>query len=321
MQLKGEMAVTKASLVVSVFNEEDVLQTFWDTTKQYLNDINIPFEVIFVNDGSYDNSINILERLAKENKNIKVINFSRNFGHEAAMIAGVDFSSGDVVICMDADLQHPPIEIKEMIEKFSEGYEIINMVRIDNKDVGFLKRVSSKYFYYFLNRLSPVKFEPNASDFFLISRRVADILKNDFRERARFLRGFIQNIGFKRTNIEFTAPKRVGGTSKYSLLTLFKFSINAIASFSNLPLHLGVLAGIVIGILSILIGIFSILMKFLGFTIPGYTTIVVLISFMFAVQFFITGMIGEYIGFLFTENKQRPIYIVERIIESGDPEA
>jgi polyisoprenyl-phosphate glycosyltransferase len=320
LKLGWEIAINKVSLVVSAFNEEDVLQSFWDTTKKYLNEIDVPFEVIFVNDGSHDNSLTILRRFAEENKNIRIINFSRNFGHEAAMIAGIDNSSGDVVICMDADLQHPPSKIKEMIEKYSEGHEIINMVRIDNKGARLFRRLSSSFFYYFLNKISPIRFEPHASDFFLISRRIANILKSDFRERARFLRGFIQIIGFKKATIEFTAPERAAGKSKYSLFTLFKFSINAIATFSNLPLHLGVLSGIIIGILSILIGMFSIVMKFLGFTIPGYTTIVVLVSFLFAVQLFITGMIGEYIGFLFTENKKRPIYIVEGIIRNKDAE-
>lgn len=302
------------TIVVSVYNEEGALKPFWKETEKYLSSLSIAYEVIFVNDGSSDGSRNVLADIARDNQNVKVINFSRNFGHEAAMIAGIDHSEGDAVVCMDADLQHPPLKLGEMVQKFLEGYEIINMVRKENQGAGIFNKLASSLFYHVLNSLSVVKFEPNASDFFLISRRVADTIKDNFLERTRFLRGFIQIVGFKRTTIEYVSSQRIAGETKYSLAKLVIFSISAIVAFSNIPLRLGILFGTIVGFLSLTVGIYSIIIKLLGYVIPGYTTIVVLISFLLAIQFFILGIIGEYIGFIFNEIKRRPIYIVENEI-------
>lgn len=311
----------KLSVVVSVYNEEEVLNIFWSELEKNLLSLHLSYEVIFVNDGSTDGSYQILSDMARLNKSIKVVNLSTNFGHEAAMTAGLDHSTGDALVCMDADLQHPPSKLSEMIKKFSDGFEIIAMTRNKNMDASLISRMSSKFFYYILNKFSKAKFENNASDFFLISRRVADILKHDFKERTRFLRGFIQIIGFRKSTLEFVAPKRAGGQSTYSILKLFIHAIKGIATFSNLPLHLGVFTGTIMGLLSIIIGIFSIIIKLSGYVVSGYTTIVVLITFLFSIQFFITGIIGEYLGFIFTESKKRPIYIVrdEINIESKKP--
>lgn len=302
--------VNMLSIVVSVYNERDVLNLFYRELETHLKQLNVDHEIIFVNDGSTDDSQDVLSGLAKVNKNVMIIRFSKNFGHEAAMSAGIDYSSGDAVVCMDADLQHPPAMLGEMLRKCNEGYDIINMVR-NNRDGRVHKTLPSRLFYHVLNMMSPVKFEHNASDFFLISRRVADILRRDFCERTRFLRGLIQIVGFKKTTLEFDAPKRQAGKSKYSIVSLFTNAITAIATFSNLPLRVGVLSGSVFGLFSIIVGIYSIIMKLLGYVIPGYTTIVVLISLLFAIQFFVMGIIAEYLGFLFNESKKRPIYIVQ----------
>jgi glycosyltransferase involved in cell wall biosynthesis len=302
----------RLSVIVSVFNEEAVLKLFFaELGRQLTVDPDVCYEIIFVNDGSTDNSLKILENLANENQAVKVLSFSRNYGHEAAMIAGIDHSSGEVIICMDADLQHPPSKIPEMLNKYKEHYDVVNMVRRENRGVGVIKKFTSKMFYYFLNLISPFKFEPNASDFFLISSRVAEILRNDFRERARFLRGFIQIIGFRRTTVEFVAPKRVQGESKYSLFKLFKFSLNVIFTFSYFPLRLGIFSSLTAGCFGLLMVIYSIVKKIQGQAPPGYTTILVLISIFFSIQFFITGVLGEYMGYIFDENKKRPIYIID----------
>jgi polyisoprenyl-phosphate glycosyltransferase len=309
------------SVVVSVYNEQESLEIFWNATEKYLREIDVEYEVIFVNDGSNDDSEKILRDLSIRNKNIKVISFSKNFGHEAAMIAGIDYSRGDAVICMDADLQHPPSIIGEMVRKYEEGFEVINMVRKENEDAGLIKKVASYLFYRILNKLSVVQFAPDASDFFLISRKVANVIKDGFLERTRFLRGFIQVVGFKRSMIEFSSAKRVAGETKYSLWKLFVFSVTAIVAFSNLPLRLGTFFGVLVGFLSIIVGVYSLVMKAMGNVIPGYTTIVVLISFLLAIQFFILGIIGEYIGFIFNESKKRPIYIVEDKINFSKEDA
>ena len=227
----------KISVVVSVYNEELSLNQFYKTTVSVLDKCVWDYELIFVNDGSQDGSIELLKGFAKENAKVKVVDFSRNFGHEAAMIAGIDHAQGDGVVCMDADLQHPPACIPDIIAKFEDGYEVISMIRTKNADAGIIKRITSGAFYKVLNLMSPVKFENNSSDFFAISKNVAGVLRKDYREKIRYLRGYVQSVGFRKTTLEFEAQKREAGESKYSIRKLLHFSINALCSFSDLPLN------------------------------------------------------------------------------------
>lgn len=303
----------RISIVVSVYNEELSLRDFFQETTKVLETLpdSWEYELLFVNDGSQDQSLSILREFADADSRVKVINFSRNFGHEAAMIAGIDYASGDGIICMDADLQHPPECILEIIEKFEEGYEIINMVRTRNKTAGWIKNVTSAAFYKIINRLSDVKFEPNASDFFAMNRAAADVLRNNYREKVRFLRGYVQNIGFEKTTIEYVARPRFAGESKYSLKSLVELSINTILCFSDLPLKLGIYSGCIVALFGLLVMIYTIYTWFVYGAPNGYATIVVLICFMFAMLFIIVGIIGEYIAILFAELKDRPVYIVK----------
>lgn len=310
---ENSKSLRKLSVVVSVYNEEKALREFYKETNKILEQIKNSgweHELIFVNDGSADNSLSILEELAKEDHDVKLISFSRNFGHEAAMIAGIDHSTGDGIICMDADLQHPPECIPQIIEKFSAGYEVINMVRTKNKSAGLVKNITSSGFYWLINHISDVHFEPNASDFFAISSHVAQVLKDNYREKVRFLRGYVQNVGFKKTNIEYEARARVAGESKYSIKKLFIFSINTILCFSNMPLKLGIYAGVFSAALGVLVMVYTLCAR--QGAPSGYATIVVLLCFMFAMMFLLIGIIGEYIAILFTELKDRPVYIVEK---------
>jgi glycosyltransferase involved in cell wall biosynthesis len=310
---ENSKSLRKLSVVVSVYNEEKALREFYKETNKILEQIKNSgweHELIFVNDGSADNSLSILEELAKEDHDVKLISFSRNFGHEAAMIAGIDHSTGDGIICMDADLQHPPECIPQIIEKFSAGYEVINMVRTKNKSAGLVKNITSSGFYWLINHISDVHFEPNASDFFAISSHVAQVLKDNYREKVRFLRGYVQNVGFKKTNIEYEARARVAGESKYSIKKLFIFSINTILCFSNMPLKLGIYAGVFSAALGVLVMVYTLCTR--QGAPSGYATIVVLLCFMFAMMFLLIGIIGEYIAILFTELKDRPVYIVEK---------
>ena len=300
------------SVVVSVYNEELALREFYAETGKILKTLpaDWDYEFLFVNDGSRDQSLSILREFAASDEKVKIINFSRNFGHEAAMIAGLDYAGGDGIVCMDADLQHPPECLPEIVEKFDEGYEVISMVRTKNKTAGFVKNFTSAAFYKLINHLSDVKFEANASDFFAVSKNAAEVLRNNYREKVRFLRGYVQNIGFNRTTIEYEARARVAGESKYSVRKLFKFSINTILCFSDLPLKLGIYSGIIVGFLGLLVMLETIYEWAVKGTPNGYATIVVLLCFMFAMLFVIVGIIGEYIAILFTELKDRPIYIV-----------
>ncbi len=298
------------SLVISVYNEEEALIPFYDQLSNVLAEIEKEVEVIFVNDGSRDKSFEILKSLAENDNRLLIINFSRNFGHEAAMIAGIDYSKGKNIVCLDADLQHPPHYIMDMLQKMEEGNDIVNMVRIDREDGGLIKKLTSNLFYWVTNKMLKAHLEPNASDFFMISSRVADQLRNNYRERARFLRGFIQIIGFNRTSIEFKAPKRVAGQSKYSLYKLISLSLQAVSTLSKVPLKIALWFGSLFAIFSIIIAIYSLIMWIVNTPVSGYTTLVILICAMFSINFIILGIIGEYIGFLFDEAKKRPIYVV-----------
>lgn len=302
--------INKISIVVSVYNEEEVLVSFYEEIMKILATINQEYEILFVNDGSVDLSYDILMNFSRKDKKIKVINFSRNFGHEAAMLAGIDYSTGDGVICMDADLQHPVQMIPLIIEKFEAGYEVISMVRTKNESISLIKKITSGMFYKVLNMMSSVQFENNASDFFAMTRKPANVIRSEYREKVRFLRGYVQSIGFKKTTIEYEANKRVAGQSKYSIKKLLSFSINALLGFSNLPLKMAGICGMFSGLIGLILMIYTLYSKVTYGTPAGYATIIIVICFMFAILFVLLGIIGEYLGIIFMETKGRPLYIV-----------
>lgn len=298
----------KVSVVVSVFNEEQVLTSFYEQAVAVLSNPEYQYELIFVNDGSTDGSQAIIDNLTENNPAVKSITFSRNFGHEAAMIAGIDFTTGDAIICMDSDLQHPPALIPAIVEEFRlKNVDVVNLVRDNRK-----KQYLSGFFYKLINKISPYKIEENASDFFLISARVADVMRTNFRERIRFLRGFVQMVGFRKSSILYSADERLAGQSKYSTRKLLSLSVVAIATMSKAPLKAGIYAGLISGAFSFILAVYSVIMKFVDKPVSGYTTIVVFLGIMFSIQFILLGIIGQYIGFLFDEQKGRPIYIIEK---------
>ncbi len=305
----------KLSIVVSVYNEELSLRAFYDRILEVLQGCEWDYELLFVNDGSVDGSLEILKGFARANPKVLVIDFSRNFGHEAAMIAGVDHARGDGVVCMDADLQHPPESIPGIIDKLEEGYDVVSMIRTENADAGFLKRVSSAAFYKVMRLMSPMKFESNSSDFFAFSDAVANVLRHEYREKIRYLRGYVQSVGFRKTTLEFQAAKREAGESKYSIRKLLTFSIHTLCSFSDLPLKLGLYSGFIVALVGFLLMVYTIANKILNGAPAGYSTIIVALCFMFSVVLIVIGIIGEYIAILFEEVKGRPIYIVREIYQ------
>ena len=300
------------SVIVSVYNEEDSLEQFYQHCSlscEKLQELGYDYEIVFVNDGSQDKSAILLEDFAERDKeHVRVLSFSRNFGHEAAMTAGLDHAKGDFLVFMDADLQHPPELISEMLKKSEEGYQVVSMVRTKNPSAGLVKNVTSALFYWILNHVSPVHFEENASDFFGISKKVQEVLKKHYREKVRYLRGFVQSVGFPKTSIRYEAAARQAGQSHYSLSKLWRFSKNTLFTFSNLPLQLGIFAAICSGGLGAVLLIYTLLTR--KGAPSGYATIVVVLCFMFAVLFFVIGIIGEYIAILFEELKDRPLYIL-----------
>jgi dolichol-phosphate mannosyltransferase len=309
------------TLVVSVYDEEEMLPLFIERARRLLDSLPVAAECLFVDDGSGDGSAALVAAAAATDGRLRLLSLSRNFGHEAAMIAGIDHARGESVICLDADLQHPLDEIPRMLAARAAGYDVVNMVRSEAGQGRGARRLLARLFYRLLNLISPDGFEPDASDFFLISRRVAKVLRTQYRERVRFLRGYIQTMGFRRTSLRYVVDPRAQGESKYSLPKLLNLSANALLSFSNLPLRLGVLLGGVVGALGVAVGAYSLVMKWLGDPPSGYTTIVVLVCFLFAVQFVITGVIGEYLGYVFAEVKGRPIYLVDEAAGAGARDA
>lgn len=304
----------RLSLVVSVYNEEAGLKQFYQEAAAVCRTLPCEYEILFVNDGSADRSGELIRELAQQDpEHVHFVEFSRNFGHEAAMCAGLDYAQGDGLVFMDADLQHPPSYLPQIVRSFEEGYEVISMVRTANKTAGPLKNFCSAAFYRLLNGMSDVHFEPNASDFFAIDCKVQRVLQKNYREKVRFLRGYVQNVGFRKARIEYEAAPRVAGESKYSFRKLLAFSLNAIMCFSNMPLKLGIVAGIISAVLGVIVLFYTLFTR--GGAPSGYATIVVLICFMFAMLFVVVGIIGEYISVLFSEMKDRPIYIVRETSE------
>lgn len=310
------------SLIVSVYNEEKGLRQFYDTTKKILEDMRAgkypalkrtyDYEICFVNDGSTDGSGRVLQELkGADQKHVTVVTFSKNFGHEAAMTAGLDYASGNILIFMDADLQHPPELIPEIAKRFEAGFEIVSMARTKNESAGSLKNLTSGLFYKFINKISDTQLIPGASDFFAINDKAAEVLKCNYREKVRFMRGFVQNIGFNKTVIEYEAAERVAGSSHYNMKKLLKLSVDTIICFSDMPLKLGIYAGFAAGILGVALIIYTFFTR--GGAPSGYATIVIVLCFMSAVLFMLLGIIGEYMSILFREIKDKPIYIVRNV--------
>lgn len=305
----------KVSIVLSLFNERENVETLLTRIKDVIVPLPYRFELIFTDDGSTDETAEMIRKLGGEKNGgptIRLISLSRNFGHEAAMMAGIDHASGDAVICMDADLQHPPEKIPDILEAFENGKDIVLMVRSKNQGASMGSGWLSSAFYKVLNGLSADHIRGNASDFFLISGKIAAILRKDYRERHRFLRGIIQVVGFPSASLSYVAPARYSGKSNYSFRKLSGLSLTAITTFSKAPLFLGIWFGFIFSLLSLILGLYSLYTYFFGATPPsGYTTIVLFMSISFAILFFLVGIIGIYVGYLFDEQKNRPLYLVK----------
>jgi dolichol-phosphate mannosyltransferase len=308
------------SIVVSVYNEAEGLAHFWDELKKQLSCDSNSYEVIFVNDGSLDGSVQKLEAIYESQKpsnvSVKLIEFSKNFGHESAMIAGIDHSSHGAIICMDADLQHPVEKVQELINAYKSGHDIVLTKRMSRADNGMMKNILSRTFYSLLNSISDLKFSNNSTDFFLISAQVAGILKENFRDRNRFIRGFIQQIGFNSTTINFDAPARAFGESSYSLKQLFSLAVGAVFAYSNKPLRISILLSIVFILFTLALAVYSLYEFFNGDTPPsGYTTIIIFLSASFSALFVVIAILSMYFEKALIEQRNRPLYIVKKVLD------
>ncbi|WP_207535804.1 glycosyltransferase family 2 protein [Desertivirga arenae] len=299
----------RVSVVIPIFNEEGNVAKIVDALYEILNRYS-DFEILFVNDGSTDGTLQVLRAISSEKNQIKYLSFSRNFGHQNALKAGLDNAEGDCIISMDGDLQHPPHLIPSLIEKWLEGYDVVYTLRKEDPRLGFFKRWSANLFYKTINSLSDISIEKGSADFRLISKAVNEVIRT-LPENPIFFRGMIKWLGFKQIGIEYMPEERLWGKSKYSLSKMFKFAIIGVTGFSIKPLHLSTLIGSFLSFFSFCYGLYAIAAYFFSnATVSGWTSILALIAFIGGVQLLMMGIIGEYLGKLFIASKQRPQYII-----------
>lgn len=298
------------SVVIPMYYEEGVAEECYKRLTKVMTDNNYNYELIFVNDGSKDKTPEILKALAEKDKNIKVINFSRNFGHQAAVTAGVQASSGEAVVIIDADLQDPPELIKDMIALWQQDYDVVYAKRKKREGETWFKLMTAKYFYKFLNSMSDIDIPKDTGDFRLMDRKVADAFLS-LPEKNRFIRGMVSWLGFKQIAIEYVRSERFAGETKYPLKKMIKFAKDGIIGFSTKPLRLITSLGLFSVILSLILLIYSLLVKLLGGNVEkGWTSIMVAITFFGGVQMLSLGVVGEYIARIYDEAKNRPLYLI-----------
>jgi len=307
------------SIILPVYNEKDNIIPIYDKIKDVLKDTDTQIEFIFINDGSTDESYIIIKSLSLKDPNVKFINFSRNFGHQAALTAGLDHCTGDAVITMDCDFQDPPELIPEMIKKWQEGNQIVYTRRKERKDK-FFKRITAKIYYKLLYKFSEFKIHGNIGDFRLLDKKVLSVL-NSMREKTRYIRGMVPWLGFNYTILDYERPLRTHGETGYSFLQMFRLAMNGILSFSLAPLRLGLIAGIIV----ILSGFVFLAYMAINFFVNNQ--FYKLLEWMAVINYILIGflfimiwIIAEYVGKIFNESKNRPIYIINDAGNFGSPE-
>jgi polyisoprenyl-phosphate glycosyltransferase len=299
------------SIAIPVYNEVENVPILYDHLKPVLEKLPFTFEIIFVDDGSSDGTYAAVQKLQAHDHRIKAISFSRNFGHQAALTAGLHYATGDAVITMDGDLQHPPALIPTLIAKWQEGNQVVFTVREATADESFFKKMTSKLFYRIMNASSKTPVQPFGADFRLLDRAVVSSLKT-LEERDRFLRGLIGWLGFSSVGVPFTANARAAGNTKYSTRRMMNFALDGILSFSATPLHLVTLLGLIVSALSFVYGAYSLYAYFFTErTIPGWTSILVTVLFLGGVQLISIGILGEYLLRVYNETKRRPLFIIK----------
>lgn len=307
------------TVICPAYNEAQGIETFYRALQSELRKLTgYKTDVLFVVDGSTDATFNVLTRIALSDNAVSVIKLSKNFGHQMALLAGIDHAQGDAIIMMDSDLQHPPALIPKLLAEYEKGNEVVYTVRVGER-VGILRKLAGLLFYRFVNAISDIPINENASDFRLISQKVADVLKKEIHERDMFLRGIIRWVGFKQAMVEFTPNARVAGKSQYSFGKLLRLAISGAVSFSKKPLRVASILGIILASFGFLFALYTVGEFFLADTLPpGWATIVVLFSIFSGVQLIFLGILGEYIGVIFDEVKARPRYIIESTINAHE---
>jgi len=300
---------TDISIVIPCLNEQDNVPVLMERVASELRS-DYSYEVIFVDDGSTDNTLEVLRGLSAQYPSLRYISLSRNFGHQQALKAGLDQACGECVIMMDADLQHPPALLRQLVEKWRQGYDIVYTVRQASKDLPFFKRVSSRLFYRLINNLTEHPIEEGAADFRLVDHRVASIIAS-MNDPFLFLRGLIPWLGFKQCSIAYNPESRFSGHSKYSLIRMARLALHGVTSFSVRPLRLATFFGIAISLIAFTYLFYALIAFFIfEINLPGWSSIVSSVLLLGGIQLVMLGIIGEYLGMLYVQSKQRPTYIV-----------
>ena len=301
------------SIVIPLYNEEENIDTLFERIIDTLERLKMSYEIICINDGSRDKTLDILIDYHQKNPTIKIINLSRNFGKDIALTAGIDFTKGNAVIPIDADLQDPPELIEQMVQKWQEGYDIVYATRKTREGETWFKRSTANIFYILLDKITKVSIPRNTGDFRLLDRKVVEALKR-LPERTRFMKGLFAWVGFKSVSILFERQPRFQGNTKWNYWKLWNFALDGITSFSLLPLKMWTYLGLIISLLSLTYASFLVVRTiFLGIDIPGYASLMVTILFLGGIQLITLGIIGEYLGRVYEEIKGRPLYLVRDV--------
>lgn len=311
---RNENIPTLISLVVPVFNEAETVGIFVEHVQSIFKQVaKLDIEIIFVNDGSSDDTLIHLVELKKANPNIRIVDLSRNFGKEAALTAGIKVAQGHVVVPIDVDLQDPPELILKMIDEWRRGYDVVLGKRVNRDSDSWAKRTSASLFYRIHNLISDTKIPENVGDFRLMDRSVVNAI-NDLCETRRFMKGLFAWVGFKTTVIEYIRPERIAGSSKFNGWKLWNFALEGLTSFSTTPMRIWTyLGGFVAGVSFIFAAYMVIKVMIFGVDVPGYASLVVIISFLGGLQLIGIGVIGEYLGRTYMETKKRPVYLIRHI--------
>ena len=302
------------SVIIPAYNEQEVIEESYKRLTAVMRQLNEPYELLFVDDGSRDDTAGILARICENDRNVKLLRFSRNFGHMPAITAGMDYARGNAILVIDADLQDPPELFPEMIGKWREGYDVVYGKRSERKGETAFKKMTAGLYYRFLRRMTDVDLPVDTGEFRLIDRKVCDAIKS-IKEKNRYIRGLVSWVGFKQTAVEYVREKRFAGVTKYPLTKMIKFAMDGITTFSYKPLKLATHLGFGISVLSFLYLLIVLYQRlFTDTTTTGWASMVAIVLFSQGIVLMVLGLMGEYIGRIFEEMKGRPIYIVKEIL-------
>ena len=299
----------RVSIVVPVYNEEDNIAHFVQSVEKVMETLPYAYEILFIDDGSRDRSREILREMEERDPHVQSIFLARNAGHQVALTCGTDHADGDAVITMDGDMQHPPELLPVLLAKWEEGYEIVQTVRLTTEGASLFKRLTSKYYYRLLNAMTDVEIQEGGSDFRLMDRKAVLALRR-YHEHARFIRGIVGAMGFRKTTVEFVAPERFAGQSKFSLHKMISFALDGILAYSVQPLRAAFYVGICSALLAVLLFLHVLYETLRGETVAGWSTIVVCSLFFGGMQMMMLGVCGEYIARILQEVKNRPLYLI-----------